>query len=149
MSIPVISTDELRRRLAGLADPAPVDDGPGSSRAVRDAAVRLGTVLARLFGDDLDRITLWDRIASAFASACSQVDDGDLDRYVTILLEHIKAAPGRAAANEPLTQLIATFAAWPIEWRQAFVHYARTHSYSIISHMRLRHELVKKGEADL
>ena len=149
MPIPVSSTEEFRRKLAGLADPMRPSGGDAEAADVRDAAVRLGTILARLFGDDLDRKTLWGRIASAFETACSKVDDGDLDRFASLCLEHVKADPGSAAACEPLGATLEMFASRPIEWRQAFARHCRTHSYALVARTRARWELVKKGEVDL
>lgn len=148
MSIPVISTEETRRALAGLADP---DRSPGESESVeiKDALHRFGCVLAHLFGDELDRIKLWDRIGSAFASACAKVDDGDLDRFATLCLDHVQADPGEAARCGPLNQLLSTFAVRPIEWRQAFVRHARTHYYSVLSHSKARWEQVKSKGVEL
>lgn len=148
MPIPVISTDDLRRRLAGLVDP---ERTPGASEEMeyKEAAHRLGCVLASLFGESLDRLTLWDRIGSGFATACAKVDDGDLDRFASICLDHVKADPGAAASNAALGALLSTFAARPIEWRQGFVRYIRSHSYSVLVHARSRWERVKSKEIEL
>lgn len=148
MSIPVISTEDLRRQLAGLEDP---DRAPGLSESVeiKDAAHRLGCVLAHLFGDSLERTTLWERIGSGFAAACAKVDDGDLDRFASLCLDHVKADAAKAAACEPLAQLLETFAVRPVEWRQGFVRYIRTRYYAVIVHSRSRWERVKSKEVDL
>ena len=149
MPIPVISTEEARRVLAGLADPDRPSGGAAESLEVKEAAVRFGSILAKLFGPDLDRMTLWERIGSAFESACSKVDDGDLDRFAHLCLDHVRAEAGAAAACEALTATLETFAARPIEWRQAFVRYCRTHRIALVVHVRRRWELVKKGAVEL
>ena len=148
MSIPLISHEELRRKLAGLTDP---DRAPGAAEGVelKDLTHRLGCVLAHLFGDSLERVTLWSRIGSGLAAGCAKVDDGDLDRYISLCLEHVQADTAKAAACEPLAQILHTVTVRPIEWRQAFVRYVRTHLYSVIVHSRARWEKVKAKEVDL
>jgi len=144
----VISTEEFRRKLAGLVDP---DRGGGDAEAadVKEAAHRLGCVLAHLFGEDLDRMTLWERIAGGFATACAKVDDGDLDRFVSLCLEHVKADAAKASACGALGELLQTFGVRPIEWRHRFVGYVRSHYYPVVVHSRARWELVKKGQSEL
>lgn len=148
MSIPLISTEELRRKLAFAQDP---DRTPGEAETaeMKQAAYRLGSIMAHLFGDSLDRLTLWDRIASGFASACAKVDDGDLDRFVSLCLDHIKADAGKAAATQSLGHMLETFASRPIEWRKAFLRYIKTHSYAVLVHARARWEQVKGKEVEL
>lgn len=149
MPIPVISTEEARRKLAGLVDPERPVGGEAVATDVRDTAVRFATILASLFGDSLDRLTLWERIASGFDSACAKVDDGDLDRFASLCLTHVLADAGRAAACDALGQTLGVFAARPIEWRQAFVRWCRSHRYPLVVHARARWESIKKGQVEL
>lgn len=149
MPISVMSTEEARRLLAGLIDPERPSGGDAESLEVKEAAVRFGSILAKLFGESLDRVTLWERISSAIEAACSKVDDGDLDRFAHLCLEHVLADAGRAAACDALTATLETFAARPVEWRQAYVRYCRTHRIALVVHVRRRWELVKKGQVEL
>lgn len=147
--LPTIDTAALRRKLAGLADPLNRAPGATEHHEIREAASRLCSILASLFGESLDRMTLWDRIGSAFATSLAQVSDDDCDRFVTLCLEHVKADPGKAAACGALGQMLATFAARPPEWRFAFLQHINTHSFAVLVHGRARWELVKSREAEL
>ncbi|MGE4195966.1 MAG: hypothetical protein AB7G11_02425 [Phycisphaerales bacterium] len=105
--------------------------------------------MASLFGDDLDRKSLWSRIGSAIETACAKVSDDDLDRFVTLCLEHVAADPSATAACPPLLQVLETFAQRPPEWRFAFLAWFRSHRYAAIVHGRARWEGVKAKEIDL
>lgn len=146
--LPALDYQAFRRKLAGLADP---DRHPGEAERseVREAAIRLCSVLSHLFGEGLDRLTLWGRIGSAVETACAKVSDDDLDRFADLCLEHVQADVGRAAACDALTTLRQTWAVRPPEWRYALLTYCRQHRYAVIQHGRARWDLVKKGEAEL
>lgn len=138
----------FRRKLAGLADPERKISGSEKAE-VREAAVRLCSILAHLFGETLDRITLWGRIGSAFETAAAKVSDDDLDRFVSLCLGHVQAEPAKAAACDALTAMLQTFAVRPTEWRHSLLGYVRSHHYALLTHGRARWELVKKGECEL
>lgn len=145
---PQTDTEAIRRRLAGLADPGRLAESRGELAEIREIAARLCSTLASLFGEELDRITLWDRIDSALTTALSRAADGDLDRFVSTCLEHVKAAPSRAAASEPLSTLLDTFAVRPPEWRQALLAYLATHRYAVLARGRARWEEIKAGRIE-
>jgi Tfp pilus assembly protein PilP len=104
--------------------------------------------LASLFGDSLERVTLWTKIDAALVAACAKVADADLDRFVSLCLETVRAEPARAAASEPLFQMVTTFAARPPEWRHAFVEHVRHRRFAVVAHGRARWEACKKGEIE-
>jgi hypothetical protein len=148
-SLPTLDTEALRRRLAGLVDPNR-QPGVAEGAEIPETTARLCSILANLFGEELDRMTLWARIGSAFATAHAKVaNDADLDRFVSLCLEHVAADSGRTAACEPLLQLIETFAARPPEWRHAFLSYIETRRYAVLVRGRARWERVKRGECEL
>ena len=111
--------------------------------------IRLGSVLARLYSDSLDRTQIWGRIGSALTTSGAKVSDGDIDRFVSLCLEHIDADPVQAAACDALTQILQTAAVRPQEWRQEFIHYIMTHHFAVVTHSRARWEEVKSGRATL
>ena len=116
---------------------------------MKETAARFCSVLADLFGPDLDRLTLWTRIDSALVTAFAKSNDGDMDRYTTLCLEHVQAEPGRAAASEALGSLLSQFDARPPEWRQRFARYVNDHRMAVIVHGRARWSAVKGKEVDL
>ena len=116
---------------------------------MKESAIRLCSILAFLFGDSLDRLTLWGRIGSAFETAHAKVSDDDLDRFCDLLLEHVQADFAKAAACDALTQVRQVWAVRPPEWRHAFLNYVGTHRYALLTHGRARWESYKAKEIDL
>lgn len=151
-TLEMLDTERFRQKLAGLVDPNPdssTEPGRAELTEIRETASRFVCVLAHLFGDDLDRKTLWARIGSALETGCAKVTDDDLDRFASHCLAHVCAASGKAAACEPLTQILQTSNVRTPEWRFAFLHHIRTHAYAVLVHGRARWESVKKGTVDL
>lgn len=140
--------DDFRRQLAGLADPQRRATET-EKVAVKESAIRFISVLAQLFGDTLDRLTLWGKIGSALEAAHAKVSDDDLDRFADLCLEHVQADPGHAAACDALSQLRGEWAVWPPETRHAFLGYIGSHKYAVLTHGRARWERVKRKECDL
>lgn len=138
----------FRRRLAGLVDPERKIEAVEKTE-VREAAVRLCSIFAHLFGESLERITLWERIGSALRTSCAKVSDDDLDRFLALCLEHIQAEDARVAACDALRQMMETFAVRPREWRFALLAYINTHRLPLLVHARSRWEGVKKGTVEL
>lgn len=148
MSIPVIDTAEARRRIMGLVDPDARPSGPADAQAVKDAAQSLCVLLARHFGRDLDRMTLWDRIASALEQASAKCDDGDLPRLASLALAHVSADAAGVARDDQFGAWLATVDSWPPEVRQAFVRRLTVLRYAVIAEGRQRWESLKEmGEA--
>lgn len=143
-----LNYEELRRRLAGLSDPER-HPGAAEKQEVKDAAIRLVTVLAHLFGDSLDRLTLWGRIGSALETAHAKTSDDDLDRFTDLCLEHVQAEDGKAAACDALTQLRQTWTVRTPEWRHSFLSYVGTHRFALGSFGRARWAEVKEGRVEL
>lgn len=107
---------------------------------MKDVAKSLCVVLAMLYGKSLDRVKLWDRIDSALLTASAQIQDGDLDRLITLCLDHVKA---ESVICPPMEPLVRMFEARPIEWRQAFVSYLGRNHHAVVIHGRLAWESVK------
>ncbi len=147
--LPLLDAEAFRRKLAGLIDPQRRPESAGEKEAIRQDAVRFCTVLAHLFGDGLDRITLWEKIGSALSTSLAKVSDDDLDRFTTLCLEHIQAEDAKAAACEPLLQLLQSWMVRTVEFRQAILHYLHTHRTAALVHARARWEAVKKGTVEL
>lgn len=138
----------FRQKLAGLLDPERKVEATEKVE-IKETAIRLCSIFASLFGESLDRMTLWERIGSAIRTSCAKVSDDDIDRFVSLCLEHIQADDSRIAASEPMKQMIEVFAARPTEWRFAFLAYINTHRTPLLVHSRSRWEGVKKGTVEL
>lgn len=104
----------------------------------RETASRFCSILASLFGESLERTTLWAKIGAALKAACAQVADGDLDRYVAICLHQIVADDALVAASEPLLQVLQTYEPRLAEQRQRLISYIDTHHYAVLVRGRKR-----------
>lgn len=142
-----MDTEAFRRKIAGLEDPSrPL--GATTDKVIKDEIVRFACMLAALFGDGLDRLTLWTRIGSALATACAKVSDADTDRWATLCLEHVQAEPSRAATCEPLANLLSAWMQRPDEYRQAILNYTETRSFAVLAHARARwQQLLEEARA--
>jgi hypothetical protein len=138
-----LDTESFRRILAGLQDPE--NSARYTPDKFREDASQLVFLLALCFNrDELNPTTLWERIASALRTACSKVDDGDLDRLISLALEHVKADHTKVAANEMATAIIGQLTEQDDSWRLGFVRYIKTHDYTAIVHGRRYWELHKE-----
>lgn len=128
-----------------MTDPERREATAGERVAVKDSAIRLCALLARHFGEGLDRLTLWDRIGSAWEVALSKVGgDPDLFRLASLLLEHVQADPAAAARCDGLAGLYAEWEGWPDETRHAFLAYCRAHRYPLLAFGRQKWERMKE-----
>lgn len=143
-----LDMETFRRELANLIDVERQPESAVEHESVKQDAIRFCSILAHLFGESLDRTTLWVRIGSALCSALAKVSD-DLDRFATLCLEHICADDGQVAACVPMLQLLQTWQTRTSAWRQALMHYMKTHRSALLVYARARWEQVKSGEVDL
>lgn len=146
--INTIDTAELRRKLAGIASKSRALGGAEHTE-IRDTSIRIVCVLAHLYGEELDRLNLWNRIDSAIQTSCSKSLGEDFELWFQHALDHVKADPTKAAACQPLVQLVETAAARTEEWRLALVDHMATRRFSLLAKGRERWALVKEGKAEL
>jgi hypothetical protein len=98
MSIETLSADKFRQELAGLTVP-----GEGLPEAALEEAkeqgISLCCILAQVFGKDLDRKTLWERIGNGL-EVCAVKSHDDIERFVNELFDYVKGSPGDVASND-------------------------------------------------
>jgi len=132
--MPQLEAAAFRRRVADLAGS---DDALQYDAAqFRAAAVDLSLALCRLFGESLDRITLWDRISTALGTACSKVPNGEPEALLSAALDHVKADHGAASRDPGVAKWLASVALQPDAWRRQFVTYVATRLYAVLVHAR-------------
>jgi len=147
MSIQELSAETFRQKLAGLTDEEkklPTMD----QESIKTEAIRLCSILASLFSDDLDRKTLWERIGTGLVAAIAKANH-DLDRFVNFALDYIQADPGRVAASEPLTGWLETNFNRPIEWQQGLLRYIDSRRYIVLVKARAHWMAVKEKREEL
>lgn len=136
MSIPVIDTTEFRRRVAGLIDPNRKPTGAAEELSVKEEAKQLCLAMCELFGDSLDRVTLWDKIGAAIVAAASKCDDGDTDRFASLCLDTIKADHSAAARHDGFAAWVVTMAERDAAYRQLFVRHCGKKTPIVLIHAR-------------
>lgn len=146
MSIPLIDVEEFRRRMAGLIDPNR-KTGAAETASVKEEAKQLCLALCELFGDSLDRMTLWDRIATALTSSAAKCDDGDTDRFAAMCLEHVKGEPAAAARHVGFGNWVTTMAERDDAYRQALIRHCGAKAAIVLVHTRAAWENIKKMKA--
>lgn len=134
-----LDTNELRQRLACLIDPV-AEKATWFDDVARDIAIQFCASLPAVFGDALDRMTMWDKIAAAIQSAYAKTVSGDLDLFVQHVLESIKAEPARAVANEKFNRAIDSLSALHGQERQDWLQYLATHLIPVLVHARRDHK---------
>lgn len=105
-------------------------------------------MLAHLFGESLDRLTLWERIGSAIATSYAKASN-DFEIFVAKCLEHVKAEDGKVAACSALSDLLQTIGLREIEYQKSFVQYLHTRRLILLVHARERWEEVKAKRIEL
>lgn len=97
--IPTLDTVAIRQRLAGLSDRSAAKP-PAFHNAVKELAVDFCATLPRIFGSELDRMTLWDRIGSAITTSRAKNPGEDVDGFIQSVCDHIKASMSATLACE-------------------------------------------------
>lgn len=127
MTIPKLdelTTEQFRQRLAGLIDPAE-QVGLTEREVVRMVAIDFVACLPQIFGDDLDRLKMWDRIGSGIMSAYAKTVGDDVELFISEVCRHIQA--GTAVAYcEDLAAILAKVSSWESEQREAWLSYLTT-----------------------
>lgn len=141
-TLPVRSRADFRAALAGIVDPdRKITEG--DKGAFKQKANRLMIALCLHFGDELDRKTMWTRIDSGLQSACSKASDADMDRWLDLLLGHIKADPARASSCEYLSGVRSDLTLPDETHRKAFLRYVETRRYAVLANGRAEWETYK------
>lgn len=121
-----LNPQEVRQHLAGMIDPSEAVTTT-TRETLRLLAIEFCACLPAVFGDSLDRMTLWDRIASGIQSGYAKTVSGDLELFVQHVLEHIKADASRVVANERMCDIQERLYGLEAEERQHWLTYLQTH----------------------
>lgn len=112
---------------------------------MRDEAINFCSTLAGLFGDDLDRKTLWERIGNGIVASVAKCG-GEIEVFMNEMLDYIKADPGKVAASKNMEMHIQMFATRPKEWKDAFLKIMETRHFIIVVKARTLWNMNKKSE---
>ncbi|ADK81619.1 hypothetical protein Spirs_2506 [Sediminispirochaeta smaragdinae DSM 11293] len=99
-------------------------------KVIKEEAIKFCSSLPKLFSDDFDRKTLWERIGNGIVSSVKKCG-GDFEEFVNLILEFIKADPGKVASCEELAYFLESMETKPTEWKKHFL-YIMEKKYNII-----------------
>lgn len=127
----IITPKEFRQTLAGLKDPSAGEDidagdyGPFAAEFVLMLAIAFNR-------RTLDATTLWTRIGSAIQRGLAACDGDDLDRLVSVALEHVQANINVVACEETCVNYQSRLRRLPKESRVYFCRYLADHWYPVV-----------------
>ena len=113
------SAEQFRQRLAGLAAP---EKGFSNQELenMKETGGRLVKILANIFGRSLDPKSKWERITNAISSAAAK-SRGRCDKFLTNLLEFIRAEPNVIVGHEPLKNIAQEICTMTPEMQRMFI----------------------------
>ena len=135
MSIEVLSAEKFRQKLAGLVDIRKILPDEQIDE-IKSEAVKFCAILAEVFGDDLDRKTLWERIGNGLV-VCAAKSAGDWELFLNEMFKFIKADPGKVAANKSLSVFIEKMILKNKEYKEQFIRECETKHMFICVKARL------------
>lgn len=138
-----LTTEEFRRQLAGLVDQRELLS-PAWSDEQKQYAIRFVAALPTLYGNELDRLSMWDRIGTALQVAYAKTVGADHEYFISRVLEHVMASPASAARSDSLQFVMSYLAECPVAARQAWIDYMHTHLYAVLVHAKAEWEQVKQ-----
>jgi len=136
---------EFRRICAGLVKSKQEAGNPAEFKSL---GIKLATLLATLFGESLDRVTLWARITTALKTARANTQSGDADRFLQLTLDHVKADSAEAVANAELMSLITTLSEKSDEWRNSWFRYLDERAFIVVASARSEWEQAKQAKKE-
>lgn len=126
-----LDTVALRQALAGLIDPQ-AQKAEWFDETARGLAVNFCASLPRIFGESLDRLTMWDKIAAAIQSAYAKTVSGDIDLFVNHICESLKIDHAKTLACDDFTDAVMSLQELHGQQRQDWMTYLATHLTPIL-----------------
>ena len=152
LKLQFISSEEYRRKLAGLID-REAETRELDRERIRNTAIRFASLLPRLVGEEIDRKTMWERIASAIESAVAKTPGTDWELFCEHVLKHILADSDKASADAEFHDLLVTVREWAPADREQLLEYFQTRLLTVLSFARNSWQArvqrrTKKGETE-
>jgi hypothetical protein len=104
-------------------------------KIIREEAIRFCSILPKVFSDDFDRKTLWDRIGNGISAAIKKCGN-DYEEFVNLMLEFIKADPGKVASTEELLFFLDSMRLKPKEWHSKFLYIMERKNHIVLVYAR-------------
>lgn len=139
LDLPVLgelTTEQYRQKIAGLIDPQE-QQTPERRDEIKQLAIQFVALLPEVFGETLDRLTLWDRIGTGLQTAFAKTPGIDHEHFIQQVLEHIKSETSKAARCKSLAEVLLILSEWSPADRQAWIAYFHTHLVPIVVHAKI------------
>lgn len=130
----ILSAKEFRQKIAGLIDQNQILSNE-EQKEIKESAINFCSILPELFGDNLDRLTLWERIGNGLV-ICTTKCSGDFEVFINQILSYIQADSGKVAASERFNNIISEFLSKPKIWKESFLRTIQAKHFLIIVHAR-------------
>ena len=131
-----LTTEQYRQKLAGLID-QDADKNEADIAKLKKLAVDFVAILPEVFGDSLDRLKIWDRISSGLVAANAKATNTDHERFVQLVLDHIKADPAMAGRNENLAAMLGSLETLSVTDRDSWIVLFGSHLVPILVKARV------------
>jgi len=141
-----LTTEQFRQQLAGLIDPREEID-LGDREDTRLAAIDFVACLPQIFGESLNRLTLWNRIGTAIETAYAKTVADDVEFFISEVCRQIQAGSA-AARSEALARSLTTVSAWEIEKREAWLNHLATRLPTVLVYARMEWEKIKSEQSE-
>ena len=142
----IISAAEFRQRLAGLTSPGQLLTKEQNS-AAKDDAVRFAVICADIFGDALDRKSMWDRLASGIDTSAAK-SGGNWEKFIELMLSHVKAEATRAASSDSLAAFYTAMRDKTHDEQQAFIRASRDYKMLVLLEARAQRQIARAVQED-
>lgn len=140
-----LTPQEFRLKLAGLNEKEELSEPVKEN--LKQEAIRFVSILPKVFGDNLDRMTLWDRIQSALTTSCSKYPN-DISKFINATLEHIQANISRNEDSEILFSIISMLESRPKDFQDGFIQYINKNTYVVSIFAKKRWIDIKEGKVE-
>lgn len=141
-----LTPEKFRQALAGFTDAAIINISDKEN--IKNEAIRYCSILASLFGSDLDRMTLWDKIGTSIESA-GMKSKTDIEQFMNYCLDSIQAEHSRVASSESLLSIIQSWNSKPESWKIQLIQYLTKNKFTVLIFARERWNEFKEGKIEL
>lgn len=115
---------------------------------MKQTAVNFCSILPELFSDDLDRMSMWNRIGNGITGAAKKCG-GDYEEFVNLSLEYIKANPGIVSSNKRLEEWLFSMELNSDEDKREFIRQAEKKLNIVLVYARNLWGEIKKSKRPL
>lgn len=134
-----VSAAEIRQRLAGLIDTHAAKSEWYRNEA-SELAIKFCSALPMIFGEELDRMKMWDKIPNAIESAYAKTVSGDFDLFFQCVVDSLQAEASKVVTCQPLIEVIDAVELMTEQERQDWLTYIATHRIIVCVRARRVHK---------